>query len=188
MSVYDIAQRLKDTWQERVTGAPKFIDTDHAYVHEGGAFDVFITSTASAVHRFKTPALTATSPYIHFRPASVTVNAGTLTYQIYDTNTSGDKLTGGAAFTPVNRKYGSDKVSGVTVAVGVATSSTDGFVEKYRRLAHGGTGPAQTRIGVSKGEALEWILKPDTEYAIYLTVSTASEIGANFFWYEEPDA
>jgi hypothetical protein len=188
VSSYDIAYRLEQIWQERVTKSPKFIDTDHAYVHEGNAFDAWVTSTVSAVHRFKTPAATATYPYIHWRPSAVSVNAGNLIFQVYDTNTSGDKLTGGSTFAPVNRKYSSTKTSGVTFTVGVAASSTDGYVEKYRRLAHGGTGPGQTAIGVSKGEALEWILKPDTEYAIYITVSAATDVGLNLFWYEEADA
>ena len=182
---YPVANTLIG-WQERVTGGPKFIDTDHAYIHEGNAFDAFLFSTGSSIVRFKTPAATAAKPYIHFRPASISINAGTVRFQVYDANTSGDKLTGGAAFTPVNRKYHSTSTAGTAVSIGVATSSTAGFVLKYDTAAFGGTGPGQTRIGVSKGEGLEWILKPNTEYALYLT-STAAQMSANFFWYEEDD-
>ena len=175
-------------WVERVTGSPKFIDTDHAYVHEGNAFDAFAVTTGSSAStiRFKTPAATATYPYIHFRPTAISVNAGNVRFQIYDTNTSG--MTDGTAVTPVNRKYSSTSTSAVAFSIGVTACSTISYTLKYDRVTHGGTGPGQTRIGVSKGEALEWILNPDTEYAFYATVSAATEVGMNFFWYEEADA
>jgi hypothetical protein len=58
---------------------------------------------------------------------------------------------------------------------------------KYDRVAYGGSGPGQTQIGVSKGEAIEWILSPASEYVFYVT-TTATEAAANFFWYEEDNA
>lgn len=182
-----IVSSILNSWVERVTQAPKFIDTDHAYIHAGNAFDAFAFSTGENIVRFKTPSTTATTPYVHFRPASIAFNSGSVRFRVYDANTSGDKLTGGSAFTPVNRRYNSTKTAGTAVSVGVATSSTTGYVLKYDTAVYGGTAPGQTRIGASKGEGMEWILKPDTEYALYVT-STGTEVMANFFWYEEADA
>jgi hypothetical protein len=151
------------------------------------AFDAFAVTTGSGWIRLKTPSLNADKPWVHFRPSAVSVNAGNIRFRIYDTNTSGG-LSGGTSLDPVNRKYSSATTSDVLFSFDTTTTSTGSFVLKYDRVTHGGTGPGQTRIGVSKGEAIEWILKPDTEYAIQLTVSAATEIGSNFFWYEEAEA
>ena len=184
---YSVANILNG-WQERVTRGPKFIDTDHAYIHEGNAFDAFLfsTSTSGVVCRLKTPSTTAARPYVHFRPVSINISGGTVRFRVYDTNTSGDRLFGGSTFDPVNRKYNSTRTAGTEITIGAAASS-NGFVLKYDTITFAGTGPGQTRIGASRGDGMEWILKPDTEYALYLS-ATSTSMGANFFWYEEEDA
>ena len=178
-------------WQERVTESPKFIDTDHAYVHEGIAYDAFWTGgITSTVHfQFSTPA----AKYVHFRPAGVGIDGGVATFRIFAVTpetSSPTPVSGGSTFTPVNRKHTSTSASEVTFNTEIDTSSTASYVLKYQTAVYGGSGPGGSRTGQSKGEPLEWIFTPGRTYVFTLTQG-ATEITAatlNLFWYEEANA
>ena len=180
MPTYDIANRLKDYWQERVTGAPKFIDTDHAYVHEGIAYEAAIArDEALTTGRwvFKTPA----SDYVHFRPAFVSVAKGDVTCEIWEDTTS----TGGtwSAVAAYNRKRTSTKTAASLIYT--AATSTGGVKIDSWRL-WGSTGSGGAGGGAQMGQPHEWVLKQGTEYR--LAFDTTQAFSANLFWYEEGDA
>ena len=189
MPTYDIANRLSDLWQERVTQSPKFIDTDHAYVHEGIAYDAFWTgvlAAASSQHfQFSTPA----GKYVHFRPASVGINGGIATFRIFlAASGSATPVSGGSTFTPVNRKHTSTSASQVTFNTGIATSSTANYTLKYETKIYGGSGPGGSRTGQAKGEPLEWIFTPGRDYVFMVTTTAETDVGLNLTWYEEDNA
>ena len=184
---YDIAQRLI-AWQERVTGSAKQIDTDHAYVHEGIAYDAFWVGAVNATtmkFQFSTPS----AKYVHFRPANIGISANTATLRIFLTATGTTApVSEGSAVTPVNRKHTSTNTSGVTFKTGITTSSTGDFTEKYVTRVHGGSGPGQSVVGQSKGEPLEWIFMPGRDYVFMLTTTDDTNVNLNLFWYEEDNA
>jgi len=172
-------------WQERVTRSPKQIDTDHAYIHEGIAFDVWDTSAvnnATRNYRFKTPA----TKYVHFRPASIGISEKTAVFGVYLCATgSAAPLSGGSTFTPVNRKHYSTNASGVLFATGVATSSTAAYEKMYETKIYGGSGPGQTKSGAAKGEPMEWMFRRGREYCFMITTTGDCNVNMNLFWYEE---
>ena len=182
---YIVGSILSD-WQERVTQSPKYIDTDHAYIHEGAAFDAWDFAAALSGSRVCGLVIPA-DKYLHFRPANLAVASGMAHFRLFLCATStGTALSGGStAFAPVNRNHNSTQASVVAFRTGADTSSTAGYVEKYSTKVFGGTGPGQTRMGGSKGEPLEWVLNPNRTYAVYVTTTAATEYGLNLFWYEE---
>ncbi len=175
-------------WRERVTGAPQFIDTDHAYIHDGGAFDAWDIATVNTERwiQFDTPTTDSPSPYVHFRPASLSVGQGGVYFTLFEVVSTGPGLSGGDAFVPMNRSHVSTAASACTVRTNVNTSSTASYVARYRTRVHGGTGPGNTRIGASKGEPMEWVLEPHTRYGIHIRTTVSAEVATNLFWYEEP--
>ena len=183
MPTYDIANRLKDYWQERVTGAPKFIDTDHAYVHQGIAFEASISrAEAETTGRwvFKTPA----SDYIHYRPAFVSVAKGDVTCELWEDTTAAS--TGAAGWTPVtayNRRRTSTNTA-TSLIYSAATSTGGTKIDSWRLW--GSTGAGGAGGGAQMGQPLEWVLKQGTEYR--LAFDTTQAFSANLFWYEEDNA
>jgi len=182
MSVYDIAQRLKDSWQERVTGAPKFIDTDHAYIHEGGAFHVAFTATqtnSTDKYAFVTPA----DKYIHFRPNEITVEKGTVSFGMYESTELASTGWTSMSTEIYNRNRLSTNESQITM-YSAATSNTGLLVD--RMVVVGGSGPGRTGQGASDGAQLELVLKQNTQYRFEF--NTTETFHAHLYWYEEDSA
>ena len=188
MPTFDIANRLADYWQERVTQAPKVIDTDHAYIHEGIAFDAFWTGAINDTtghFQITTPA----AKYVHFRPANIGISGGIATLSIFLTATgSATPVSGGSTFTPVNRKHTSTEAATVTFNTAIDTSSTGDYTLKYQTRIYGGSAPGQSVIGQSKGEPLEWIFNRSRDYVIMVTTTVDTNVTLNLFWYEEDNA
>ena len=183
---FDIANRLADKWEERVTCSPKFIDTDHAYIHEGIAYDAWFNGSISSTYHFQFS--TPTTLYVHLRPTAVAVSGGSAIFRVFMTGTgTATPVSGGSTFTPVNKKYTSTQASEVTFNTGINTSSTADYTLKYEASVFGGSG-GNTRIGSALGNGLEWILVPDRDYVFTVTPSSAMNIGVNLFWYEEANA
>ncbi len=183
---HDLQVRMKK-WEERVTQTPKMIDTDHAYVHEGIAFDAWDVATVNGrrVYGLQTPP----EKYLHFRPAHLSIAGNMARFRLYQCATgSAAPISGGSTFAPVNRNHVSSTISEVVFRVGAVTSSTGDYLEKYSTKVFGGSGPGQSRTGVSKGEPLEWVLRPGRQYAITVNTTVNTEYGLNLFWYEEDSA
>ena len=167
-------------YAERLTNAAQTIDTDHAYIHEGYAFQVGEVASINGTrkYRFKTPSSTESNfRYIHMRPNSIDIEKGTLLIRFQEGSTS---VSTGTAVTPVNRNRNSATTSSVTFVPGV-TATTAG-TDIYSQKLHAGGGDGN---GGQSVEPLEWVLKPNTEYIINLTTTAATSVSANFFWYEE---
>jgi hypothetical protein len=96
-------------------------------------------------------------------------------------------VSGGSAFTPVNKKYTSTQASEVTFNTGINTSSTNAYTLKYESSIIGGAGGASRTPG-SVSNGLEWILVPGRNYVFTVTPSSAMSVGMNLFWYEEANA
>lgn len=178
-----------NNWTERVTKGVRSIDTDHAYIHEGLAFEVSSITTAfvGTVTYSLTPS-TAPTKYVHLRPANISLEKDSVVFQIWEgtTNTST-----GLTLTAYNRNRLSSVTSELTFTGADGSSfltTTGGAVKIHERKIFGGTGPGQAKAGAEAGQPLEWVLDSAKKYAFALVTTAAAEVGVNFFWYEEGDA
>ena len=177
LSDFDVANRLLK-WDERVTGAAKFIDTDHAYIHEGGAFQANVAATVSAgIKRYvlKTDA----TKYVHFRPTQLAIPSGECIMSLFETTIT----SSGSAVVPA---YNHNRISTKTaqsILYSGATSTSGTLLDRF--AVYGGTGPGKTAAGASDGPQLEWVLRRGRGYRI--EVDTTVAFNMNVFWYEEGD-
>jgi hypothetical protein len=180
---FDIANRLADKWQERVTEAPKFIDTDHAYIHEGIAYQASVLReqvASTGQYVFRTPSTT----YIHYRPAFVSIAKGNVICELWETTTPSTSVgsTWGTV-TPYNRKRTSAHTAN-TLVYSESTSAGGVKIDAWRLW--GSTGAGGTGGGAQVGQPHEWVLKQNTQYR--LAFDTTEAFSANLFWYEEANA
>ena len=169
------------SYQDRVTGSPKGIDTDHSYIHEGIAFENSLTITASATTdriAFLTPAV----KYVHFRPSQVFLSKGSVDYSLWENATS--TAMGGTTSTgSYNRNRNSATTA--TMSIHTAATSTGGVIIDRWTMWGSGTTAGSGRQGAAYSEPLEWVLKRGTEYRVQLSSTEAMTV--NMFWYEEDD-
>ena len=169
---------------ERITSAIRTIETEHAYIHEGIFFESYNKFTlAAGATRFVTLKAPA-GVYLHYRPTNLVTSADKVTIEFYE----GATVTAntGTAVTPSNHNRNSALTSVVTL-LDAPTVTANGikFAQVY---IPGATGIGGTRTGANAGVSnSEWVLKPDTQYAIKVTngSSGSNDIQINFQWYEE---
>lgn len=171
-----------------VTQAPKQIDNDHAYIHEGSAYGAFSVTTSTETERtylLNTPATTATYRYVHFRPVVATTNKGGVEVSIYEDTTQ----TGVTAIPLYNRNRNSSRSAVTTIHGGSATGVTGTVTTGKVRIAHyyagGSTAQGINASGGSAEAIYEWVLKPNTKYSLVYTSPASTKIGVEFFLYEE---
>jgi len=169
-------------WKDRVTESPKIIDTDHAYIHEGVAFELSFSqtgTTSTGVYVFKTPA----TEYVHFRPSNVFIEKGSLTYYLTE-NVGGAT---GAAWASTNVPYNRNRISTSTAGSVFFTNTTEmggtnTVIDTWRMWGSGTTAGAG-KSGTSRSEPLEWVLKRATMYSMWF--DSTETFSVNMFWYEE---
>ena len=159
MPTFDIANRLANNWEERVTQSPKFIDTDHAYIHEGIAFEASVLRAevnSTGKYVIKTPS----TGYIHYRPTFVSVAKGNVISEIWEDTTSTGVGSAGstwAAVTPYNRKRTSTSTSN-SLVYSEATSTGGTMIDRWRlwgSTGAGGSGGGASGRGGSGGAATQ---------------------------------
>ena len=171
---------------ERVTSAFKTIETEHAYIHEGIFFESYNKFTLAAGATRVVTIKPAAGTYLHYRPTNLVTSADKVTIEFYE----GATVTAatGTAVTPSNHNRNSTLASKVTLLdAPTVTANGTKFTQVY---IPGATGVGGSRTGASAGVSnSEWVLKPDTQYAIKVTngSSGANDIQINFQWYEESD-
>jgi len=183
VSIFKIADTMVNNWQERITRSPKFIDTDHAYIHEGIAFQK-VFSGAESPSTDKYVFLTPAKKYVHWRPADIDIPKGQLIFSVYEDATGAS--TGPAGWTPVTGIYNHSRTSTAIASVKIYSATTSsGGPEIDTFPVYGGTGPGQTKQGASDGKDLEWVLARNTQYR--LEINTTQAYHVRLYWYEEDD-
>jgi len=173
---------LANEWTERVTGGPKVIDTDHAYIHEGAAYELSFSRTSAAstaTYVFKTPA----AGYVHFRPSQVFIEKGSLAYSFIE---NAGSTAPGSTWPSTGVAYNRSRISTSTAASIFYTETTamDGTNTVIDTWTLWGSAAAGAfKQGAAHSEPLEWVLKQNTNYQ--LTFDTTEAYNANLFWYEE---
>ena len=173
---------ITQNWTEHLTKGVKQIDTDHAYIHDGIAFEATYAASVNGnlSFEFVTPGST-TGRYVHFRPVDIATEKGIVIFSIIEGSTRGST---GSTVETYNRNRTKTNVSEVTFKVDDGTTVGSGTVV-YSRKLFGGTGPGNTAIGTKAGSELEWVLKQGTKYAMMLSTTEVILTNTNFFWYEE---
>jgi hypothetical protein len=172
--------------KERVTGAFKMIDTDHALIHEGQVFSAFykatITTGATLQFSFVTPA----DKYVHYRTAMITPSADALTTDIYEGATIN---VAGTEVVASNRNRGSVITAGSVLRRGTTFTENGTLLQGFSSWLPGSTGVGQSRNGTSFTTGDEIVLKPSTTYRFVATNGSSSSniVGFTFRWYEEEE-
>ena len=169
---------------ERITGAIRTIETEHAYIHEGIFYESYNKFTLAAGAKRVVTIKAPVGKYLHYRPTNLVTSADKVTIEFYEGATVTAET--GTAVTPSNHNRNSTLTSGVTL-LDAPTVTADGtkFAQVY---IPGATGTGGTRTGASAGLSnSEWVLKPNTVYMIRVTngSSGSNDIQINFEWYEE---
>ncbi len=168
-----------------VTFVPISIDTAHHHIHDGSSYHAFINAVGAsgtkATLTFKTP---NTSKLIHI-VVGFRANVESLI-----TCGEASTVTGasGSDFTPVNRNRNSSTTSGLITegSAGGAGKITQGAtVTNFGTILHiEHIGDGKQEGGEARGTH-EWVLKPDTVYAIEVeTEAASSEAHLELDWYE----
>ena len=169
---------------ERITGAFRTIETEHAYIHEGIFYESYNKFTLAAGATRVVTIKPATGTYLHYRPTNLVTSADKVTIEFYE-GTTVTAATGTAA-TPSNHNRNSTLASKVTLLdAPTVTANGTKFAQVY---IPGATGTGGTRTGASAGVSnSEWVLKPNTVYMVKVTngSSGSNDIQINFQWYEE---
>lgn len=166
---------------DRFVKGPIVVQSDHAYIHDGMAYDALINiGTISSAYNisFKTPTV-ASGKFIHWRPTDITTSENYIQVILYE----GDTYTGGTAVTPVNRNRNSPNTSTMQVVAKGTTSTPSGTIIDIFGIGSAGT--RQARSGSSSGSEQERVLKPDTIYTLALTPAGSTDVTTTLFWYEE---
>jgi hypothetical protein len=176
-----VATNLK---QEEFTHYHPVIQSDHAYIHQGLAFDYPCTfslgSQATKACILKPPA--ASVGYIHWRPTVVSSVSSPIRWELYETPT----YTGGTELEGVvNLNRNSLLNNGMKLFDGAVTVTDNGLRITIATVGTGGN--VQTRTGGGGGSENEIVFNPAKEYLLLFTnlTTTATVVTATLFWYEE---
>jgi hypothetical protein len=174
-----------NSFNERVTGAVRAIDTDHSYIHEGIMFSTYELQTISAGGTSKISLTTpgsATGTFIHWRPSLISTSGDRVTVTLYEDNSV---ATGGAALTPINRDRMVTRTAQMTVKAGVTITSAGTAIDAT--YIGGGTSAGGNRNGAETGEKNEIVMKQSTEYSVvtYNGSTAAGTVFVKLLWYEE---
>ncbi len=168
---------------DRFTEYQVGISGDHAYIHKGRGYvaagSATVNTGAETTLLLTTPA--SSSAYVHYRPSTVASVSSPVTVTLYEAPTA----TGGSAGTPTNRNRNSDRAATVVYKYG-ASYSSGGTVLDISSVGSGGN--PVSRSGGASGQDLEFVLKPETTYAIRIVNPAGganSTVVWSLFWYEE---
>lgn len=175
---------LAKNWTERVTNGVKVTDSDHAYIHEGAAYEASWVDSVSGQVKFgfDVASTGGSDKYVHLRPAQIHTEKGTVTFQIFEGST---RASTGSVVPSYNRNRAHGAAE-YRVTVGDASTST-GYTKIHEQQVYGGTGPGNGASGAVSGQPFEWVFKRNTKYVFRLASSEAIKTSVNFFWYEEGD-
>lgn len=172
---------------ERVTGAFKGIDNDHAYIHAGGLFTAITKNTlATTAVRYISIVTPANGKYVHYRNERIQTSADNVTVEFFEdaTVTAGT----GTAKTPINHRRIAPHAATVLVRDGVTVTAEGNLIAQT--FIGGGVGTGQARSGEETSDKNEIILKQGATYIVKITNGSSGSniIQCNPIWYEEDDA
>ena len=148
--------------------------TDH--IHAGLGYEVSGTGVFAAAGTYAFTGTTGSTP-IHFHGFNLTSSAGPVTMRLIEAPTVS---VAGTAVSAIQKNRSSTNVTSMVVKQGATVS---GGTVLGIRMIHAVGGGAHTEGGANAFSG-EWILKPNTVYAITIEAGTALTWSAVFHWYE----
>ena len=170
---------------ERATGAPKQIDSDHAYIHDGRLFTALTQNTLlTGASRYISIVTPSSAVYVHYRNEIVSSSADKVTVELFEGATV-TASTGSAKASINHHRVGTPTASAVLVRDGVTVTGEGTMI--YQSYIGGGTNLGAGRSGAETQQGNEFVLRPDTVYVVKLTngSSGSNTIQCNPTWYEE---
>ena len=152
------------------------VDSTTAHIHEGYAYDSSGSGTIPVAGYYAFLANVGSIP-LHFHGLTVDVDAGPVTIDLIEAPTVS---AAGSAYTPRNRNRAFTDTSGATVTMGATIT---GGTVLFTHTIHAIGGGAHTQGGEAGGQG-EWVLKPNTYYALKITGADGTAFNAKFFYYE----
>ena len=158
------------------THAINIIDYAHHEIHDGNSYSCTYSVASIGELDNDLMQLTWTTPNSdsHMHITKEAKCGAVALYKFTEGWTGGGTAVGTLVID--NRDRNSLNTSGVTISYGV-TAVTGGTVLKEEYLSSGKFGSGETR------DQNEWILKPNTKYAVSLFLSTANEASITLHWY-----
>ena len=151
------------------------------HIHEGNCFDVSGTGTLNATTQASYTFVSVIGDIpMHFHSFDVTADDGPVTIELIESPTV---TVQGSAVTPLNRNRASTITSDASVYAN--STVTDGTVLATRQIYGGDVGAHGQ--GGSGAIAEEWVLSPNTTYAVRITnddLLASVNFSASFFYYE----
>lgn len=167
---------------DRLTGSPKAMAADHAYIHDGRLYETFYKATLTAANTFNIGFLTAASKYVHYRPSAVSSSGDLVTIYLYES-----AVVYSASSTLSSYNHNRNVTAAATAIVKVASTVSAAGTLISQSFIGGGTGVGGAKSGAERGDVNEWVLQPSTQYVIKVNNGSAASntIQVNILWYEE---
>lgn len=170
---------------DNATNALAIIDYAHHEIHAGKSFCMSQTTndlggeTGDLIQIYWTTADSAEMMHMLFTAKA----SGEVLFEFREAPTGG--ATGGSPITPINHRRDSNNVSNVQSAFGGGTIATGGTLLHSEYM--GATGFFSSQAGDDSRGRNEFILAPNTKYAIYITDTSAINATLTLDWYEHTD-
>ena len=186
-------------WTERVTGAPKYINTDHALIHAGISyrliFDIgVLVDGVSVEYSFKAPE----DKYVHFKNLSLSSEGATVKAELMRGTTENPLVIDSAGTAdnsiigPNNKNDDSENTSdSIILKTPTYDNNQDGEVWDRILVSGSSTNQFQSVADIQTSEKEEYVFKPDTYYVIRVEnidgADNASDVILSSLFYEEAD-
>lgn len=174
---------------ERVTGGVKQIATDHAMIHAGRGYRLYVRMGEVVG---VTLLLTTGDKYLHFKNVKLHAKGGGLMFQVkratianpMNVTADGSAFTLGFGPTNLNDKMG----NGTGVAITQFPTYTGG--EPWLQMDLFAKRSEDTTDRLIQSDYEEIVMKPNTKYILYFEqvgTTAPNPVCADIFWYEEDD-
>ena len=152
------------------------VDSTTSHIHEGLGYSIGGSGTIPAAGYYAFLALIGGTP-LHFHGLKVKVDAGPVEIDLIESPTV---VNAGTSTTPRNKNRLFTDSSGATVTYGAEITGGT-VIDPDDVLDIGGGAHTEGGEGGSTGE---WVLKPNTYYAMKITGAQGTAFSAKFFYYE----
>lgn len=169
---------------ERITGAFRYITTDHGLIHEGRGFSFYLNNVSVANNGTLLASFITGSKYVHLKKWKYWTDKSLARFEIVEVTS----MTNGSSAIAIknrNRNY-ADNITGVQ-AFSNPSSITGENVLENSLVGGGGTGGG--RVGGSDAIEEELVFKPNSKHLFRFTNLSGTTGALDFwvYWYEEDE-
>ena len=141
------------------------IPIEHHQIHEGEAFSYWFNVSAATTASGAWYISTSSGVYPHIRITGIATSADKVTIKLYETVTSDSGFSASAS--PIARNRNVTGSAGYVIKTGSGAIVTTSATELDRHYIGGGTGVGGAKSGSTSAQDEEFVLKPETVYALH---------------------